>query len=94
MHAFCFHGDKTLVVDAVTFGIHYLLHTFVHTSAQTFDVVVLVDILADSTEPLTVLSWCFCPRHSWLRDFLTVPHPSSHCLVKQKVLKVTRAPGP
>ena len=78
------------MVDAVAFGIHYLLYTFVQTTAQTFDVMVLVDVLADSTEPVTVLSFCLCPGHSWLRDSLPVPHPSNHCLVKQKVPKATR----
>ena len=66
-----FLHSHALVVDATATSIHYFLHTLQQSSTKAVHVIVLVYVLADSTQSRPVLSFRLRPRILRLRHFLS-----------------------
>ena len=76
------------MLDTVSFSIHYLLDSFRPAPAQTFNIQLVVDLLAAFSQPHPKVCRCFLPWDLRSTSCLSVSHPRHSCLMQENILHV------
>ena len=74
--------------DAVSFSVHHLLDSFRPALAETFYIQLVVDLLADASEPRPKVCRCLLPWDLRSTSCLPVSNPRHSCLMQKDILHV------